>query len=347
MANYEQELEKLWQDWKKEQDEYAQSMNYHNSISSQRANQFNSLVTIINTERHLMRREINTLYNFLKQFGDIGEKITLFDFSPEDWLFANPYVVANTNIGHNTKTKKFDSTLNFMTAATLGATGIGGVASSASFFMGSAAIRSIAGAASLAPAMGVASVAVPMLGPISLLPLAANALKKNKDKKLYLEQIETYEKDSIRMKNEIAKSKEIVANYTNLVTIADFYRIIVASVRDTITDVIISELNGITVFLYADAIKNCIINGDDPEDAEITKISEYKNTPYHSHYIFVKNVFDYYTLISKIFREPILSNLVKQPDITESKYKEIEDKLKSIDRKQNELAEISMFGGEV
>lgn len=40
----------------------------------------------INSERSLLRREINELYNFLIKFGDVGEKLSIFDYSFEDFI---------------------------------------------------------------------------------------------------------------------------------------------------------------------------------------------------------------------------------------------------------------------
>lgn len=40
----------------------------------------------INSERSLLRREINELYNFLIKFGDIGDKLSIFDYSFEDFI---------------------------------------------------------------------------------------------------------------------------------------------------------------------------------------------------------------------------------------------------------------------
>lgn len=40
----------------------------------------------INSERSLLRREIDELYNFLIKFGDIGDKISIFEYSFEDFI---------------------------------------------------------------------------------------------------------------------------------------------------------------------------------------------------------------------------------------------------------------------
>lgn len=40
----------------------------------------------INSERSLLRREIDELYNFLIKFGDIGDKISIFEYTFEDFI---------------------------------------------------------------------------------------------------------------------------------------------------------------------------------------------------------------------------------------------------------------------
>lgn len=45
-----------------------------------------SRIANINAERSLLRREINELYNFLIKFGDMGEKITIFEYVFEDFV---------------------------------------------------------------------------------------------------------------------------------------------------------------------------------------------------------------------------------------------------------------------
>ncbi len=45
-----------------------------------------SRIANINAERSLLRREINELYNFLIKFGDIGDKISIFEYVFEDFV---------------------------------------------------------------------------------------------------------------------------------------------------------------------------------------------------------------------------------------------------------------------
>ena len=131
------------------------------------------------------------------------------------------------------------------------------------------------------------------------------------------------------------------------VQIADLYRSLIASIRDIISDKIIPELNGILAFLYADAIKNCIINNEEPSNARIGNISEYIGTPYESHYQFIKNTFDYYILISKFFTEPVLTNLLKEKTISESELEIYVKRINEINNQRQKLLEGCLIGGEI
>lgn len=128
--------------------------------------------------------------------------------------------------------------------------------------------------------------------------------------------------------------------------IASIYRSLIATVKDSISETILPELTGIDAFLAADAIKNCIISGMDPEDAEVANITEYKGTLFHGHFMFVKNTFDYYTIIAKFFTEPILTNIVEDNKITEEEKESFNKNVEKIEKKNKLLCETAMFGGE-
>ena len=347
MNKYELQQIELKQKWDLECKQYDVNAQQLNSVAMQYCNQFNSFVTIINVERHLMRKEVDTLYRFLTLFGDVGGKLTPFDYVAEDWLFtdSNPGRKANAN------TKKASDPLDFSAKTFIGAAA-SGVVGAASF--GATAASSVLGASSLAGAASIAAstatvgLAMPLAIPIAIPAyMIIKGLKKNADaKEEFLSMQEKYHKDKLEWEKQLSLKKDEISFFATAVQIADMYRILIATIRDTITDKIIPELNGILAFLYADAIKNCIVNNEDPDNAHIGNIAEYRGTPYESHYTFVKNAFDFYLLISKFFTEPVLSNLIQKRKISESEFEKFRTKMNDIRDQRNSLLGSAMLGGD-
>ncbi len=344
MNKYEIELEELKIEWDAESQKYAAEAQRINNMAMQFCNKFNSQITIVNVERHLMRKEISCLYKFFKQFGDVGEKLTPFDFVAEDWLF--PGENTNQNIGSN----KQGTSRNPLDFSAKGATGVAtaGAVIGASATSGLLGASTLAGSVSIAASAATVGMALPVFVPIALPAyMIASGLKKKADSKENLiKNRQAYERDCIRWKNDIAKAKDEVSFFAASVEIADMYRALVATVRDTIAEKIIPELNGILAFLYADAIKNCIINNEDLSTVHIGSISEYRGTPYEGHYTFIRNVFDYYSLITTFFAEPVLSTLLQKRKVSETELKRFEKKIKNIGEQQLKLMDGVILGGE-
>lgn len=59
---------------------------------------YDARIANINSERSLLRREISELYNFLIRFGDIDKKLTIFDYSFEDFVNIPHYTNLNKKI---------------------------------------------------------------------------------------------------------------------------------------------------------------------------------------------------------------------------------------------------------
>ena len=297
-----------------------------------------------------MRKEISTLYKFLKQFGDVGKKLTPFDFVAEDWLF--PGVNTSQNIGSNNQGMRRNpldfSVKGVASIATAGATVMGASAASGLLGVSTLGVSALAGSASIAASAATVGMALPVFAPIALpaYMLVSGIKKKANSKEELMKNKQDYEQDRIRWKNDIAKAKDEVAFFATSVDIADMYRVLVATVRDTIAEKIIPELNGILAFLYADAIKNCIINNEDPSIVRIGSIAEYRGTPYEGHYTFIRNVFDYYSLITTFFAEPVLSNLLQKRKVSESELKHFQQKIRNIGEQQLRLTDGVILGGE-
>lgn len=286
-----------------------------------------------------MRREINSLYRFLQQFGDIGEKITLFDYTAEDWLFSDSKEKINSK---NNKESSF-----LTTAAVEKLVNNSLVKGTINFFSDyKNAGHAIPPKVAMFLLPGIVSPFASMLAPaVGLGGVAFNILKKNHDKKELVNVQNNYQNEKIRMDRDIREAQRRTAHISNLVEIADLYRVTIAIIRDTISDTIIPEMNGIQSFIYADSLKNCIINGDNPYDFQIANISEYKDTAYDCHYTFIKNAFNFYKLTTEIFKEPILSSLCETEQITEKEYKVNELRLDSLRIACGKIKSISTFGG--
>lgn len=341
MNKYERELENLRAEREQVQQDLADKIAILNSNEVQYCNMANSQITIINVERHLMRKEINALYKFLKQFGNVGKKITPFEFVAEDWLFPDP---AKNQRVKEKRNNPLDFSLKSETPTAAATTAFLG----ASALTGAFGVSSLAGTASMAASAATASLAMPLFAPMALpaYMLISGFKKRTASKEALMEETEEYEEERIAYGKAIASMNDRLSYLESTVQIANMYRVLIAEIRDTIEEKIIPELNGILAFLYADAIKNCIINNEDPSTAKISNIAEYRGTPYETHYQFIKNTFDYYTLICKFFSDPVLTNLLQGGKVSETQKKHFMKKLKGIGDQQLQLLDSSSLGGE-
>lgn len=142
---------------------------------------------------------------------------------------------------------------------------------------------------------------------------------------------------SLKYKQNLSKKRVLAKRMTDGVEIAILYRNILATSRDMIREKIIPEFEYIKAFLLADAIREKVIANQDVTEAEPAPIIEYKGTKYDRHYKFVKNTFDFWDLCQAFFSKSILTNLMKQEEITEEQRKEFEESIFTI---QNKLVEL-------
>lgn len=318
--------ESLQEEWEEKYSAYFKEAQELSNKITYYCNQFNSQITIINMERHLMRREINKLYKFLKQIGNIGIKLTPFDYVAEDWLFND--------------TQK--GALDLVTGA------LGGVATFGAVGALGTTATSVLGASALALAPTAIFGATLPIASTLVVPayFLFSGIKKKQEKDNLLQLQKKLEMSCIELKRDLNK-KNIDANFNEtIIEIANLYRVIITSVRDTIEEKIIPELEGVLAFLYADAVKNCLINNEEPDEVRIGNIAEYRGTPYEKHYNFVRNVFDYYILIDELFKTPVLSDLLKKEKVSKSDVENFKKKLKTIGEQQLKLEECIVLGGE-
>lgn len=148
------------------------------------------------------------------------------------------------------------------------------------------------------------------------------------------EMIESYEQavqnEYLKFTKEINKRKSEKKFAQEAEGIAEIYRDTVIIVRDAIREKILPELELIKAFLYADAIREAAIDGDGFDHIKPNSIEEYRGTNHHVHYQFVKNTFDFYTLISDFFTKAILTNLINKRNVSSEDKKEFDHIVKNI-----------------
>ena len=69
------------------------------------------------------------------------------------------------------------------------------------------------------------------------------------------------------------------------------------------------------------------------DDIKPYKITEYKGTKYNNHYQFVRNTFDFLDLCKSFFSRPLLTELMKQDEITEQQREEFNQSIYAIQDK--------------
>lgn len=343
MNKYEQRIAELQEQIEADNAEYALASARINQLATNHCNQYNSLTCIINVERHLMRKEIRELYHFLKHFGDIGDPITIFDFVAEEWLSVQNFDAVSSTSNTGTFNKYIDHSA--LTALT-GVSAAGSIVAGSAIMGGSSMLAGAASASMISAT--VTSIAAPMILPAAIPAyiLIRDWQKKAKDKNdlAALEQRAALAKTNHQ--ECIKKAQNEAIFLSNAVQIVDLYRKVIVMVRDAIQDTILPELDGIMSFLYADAIKNAIINNENPDSVVIGKISEYRATAYDNHYQFVRNAFDYYRTITKFFTSKVMDKFVKNRKISKSDYQSFNYEVEKIIGKQQQLSANAIFGGQ-
>ena len=304
MNKYEKMMQALQNDIDREYSEYYTQGTQLYNRSNEAVHKYNDQINVINSLRQSLNDDILVLYKFLKRFGDVGERISPFDFVTEDSKFVNN----NTAGRPTTQRTGQNDTSGFVPKAMLACA-------------------------------AVAPQALPIL-------LCGSALNnRSKSKKEYQTMLCDFETEKTKWEKDLAEAGELVRFYKDATEIANIYRALIASVRLAIRETIIPELTGIDTFLTADAIKNCIISGMDPNEAEIASISLYKGTAYDMHYTFVRNVFDYYTILVAFFTRPILTNIVKDNKVTAEEKNGFNDEVNQIKEQTKLLESSAVFGG--
>lgn len=293
--NYNKLLGDLVSDWDAKYHEYKATILRLKNEAQATANSVNPKIAEINSERIQLRKEIKALYEFLGFFGDIGKRITPFDYVTEDYI--TPEIYSPDEQGTRPEVKSDEANAFVKTMAAI------------------------------------------------FTPLPITLIKNHKSKNEILQTQRQFELEKISWEKQIADCEAEVSFLKTANEIAEMYRNIVVVVKDAIDEKIIPELSGISSFLYADAIKNCVIEGTDPADVQPQSIAVFQNTPYDRHYVFVQNAFDYYTLISAFFKESVLTKMLNDHEVTQEERDEFEKNIAEIKAKEGKLSDHTTFGG--
>lgn len=301
MNKYEKELEILQKEHNEKHAAYKKKLEEHRKAAEKACEKYNTLLGVINSERHLIRDELRSLFMFLKNLGDVGIPITIFDYEielPEKLSIDDLDAVESLYDKDPPKNKLRDATL-FMVSPALLLTekAIGGI------------------------------------------------IKRSKDKKNLAEKLLLTEEKYTEWDNQLNKAESSVKFHETSAKIADLYRAVIATVSDTIKYTIIPELDGIAAFLSAYSIKDAIIYGENPDEVTQNRIDEFLGTPYETHYIFVKNTFEYYHMIKTFFTTTVLTNIISDHEITKEEEEDFEQKTNEIKEKGNQLSGMTSFGG--
>lgn len=169
--------------------------------------------------------------------------------------------------------------------------------------------------------------------------------ERSDDKKDLVSKTKDVEEDYSEWKKQLDDARSFLKFRKTALEIADLYRAIVATVRDTIKYTIIPELDVVAAFLSAYSIKDAILYGENPDEATQNRIEEFIGTPYETHYIFVKNTFEYYQMIKTFFTTPILTNITDDYKITKKEERDFKQQATEIEEKGKLLKSMTSFGG--
>ena len=288
MGKTKKQLDELKIEREEEYEKYKKKAENLNKQIIEVLDNCNSIIGVINGERHLMRKELVKLYDILDMFKLNDEKITPFDF-----VIENQYRPDSIQIMASEKDKVADSKNKTTT-----------------FFVPD-------------PIFAAATV------------ISSVITSHMKNKKDLINKTEEFEKEKTAYRNDLQKRRHQLKLYKDILSIADLYRDNITIIKDCVENKIIPELKWIKAFLYADYAKDYLIDGDDPKSLVLknVNIAEYRDTLFDDHYQFVKNVFDFYKMLESIFKNPILTNLIKNKSVSQKDKDKFNDDIKMIESK--------------
>lgn len=162
---------------------------------------------------------------------------------------------------------------------------------------------------------------------------------KNKVKILCAEDIIGIEETE--QKNHLDKICDGIQMNKLIYEIINAYRISITTVKDAVAK-IQPNFCLVEAFLQADSMAADIINDDYPQIIPVGKyeIERYENTPYGNFYLFVRNIFDYYQFITKVFKESILGKIIEDSIVTDEERAMFESQLSEVKTRSMQLLDM-------
>lgn len=159
------------------------------------------------------------------------------------------------------------------------------------------------------------------------------------NKKELQEFVKKYEENKIKYDEDIRKRKQESENIEVAIQLAEEYYKLLGIVKDTITDCIMPYFLYMQAFLYADAIKDRVIDGLGLDNVGPNNIAEYKDTIHNDNYVYMKNVFDYYNTIRGFYSTAHLKKIVEDSIVTEEEKRVFSSEMDELKNKSNDLGD--------
>lgn len=308
---YKDELDELKIQWQNAYEQYKEDAQVLNNRIYHAQSEYDNAISVLNAERNDLRSEIRLLYNFLGGLEGAcpGPRITPFDFVRERPANRDSDSIEyNGNEACDIQIKSIEK----------------GIVKNALKYGGVALIGG---------------------GPIGIGAMGAFDFfrSRSKNKKQYEDCLLTFENQKIKWKDDLNTRREIVKLWELVSRMAGQYHGCIATVKDTIQDTIIPELGLVKAFLYANSIQEAIICDDSISNITATEIQVLQNTPFDVHYQFVRNVFDYYTLISSFFRQTVLTDIISDCGNTDQKEQKFNRSIEDIRNKTKNIKNYSVI----
>ncbi len=308
---YIDELDELKIQWQNAYEQYEEDAEVLNNRIYHAQSEYDNAISVLNAERNDLRSEIRLLYNFLGGLEGAcpGPRITPFDFVRERPANRDSDSIEyNGNAACDIQIQSIEK----------------GIVKNVLKYGGIALIGG---------------------GPIGIGAMGAFDFfrSRSKNKKQYEDCLLEFENQKIKWKDDLNTRREIVKQWELVSRMAGQYHGCIATVKDTIQDTIIPELGLVKAFLYANSIQEAIICDDSISNITATEIQVLQNTPFDVHYQFVRNVFDYYTLISSFFRQTVLTDIISDCGNTDQKEQKFNRSIEDIRNKTKNIKNYSVI----
>ncbi len=308
---YIDELAELKIQWQNAYEQYKEDAEVLNDRIYRAQSEYDNAISVLNAERNDLRSEIRLLYNFLGGLEGAcpGPRITPFDFVRE-----RPANRDSDSIEYNGNAACDIPRQSIEKGIVKNALKYGGVA-----------------------LIGGGPIGIGAMGAFDFFR------SRSKNKKQYEDCLLAFENQKIKWKDDLNTRREIVKQWELVSRMAGQYHGCIATVKDTIQDTIIPELGLVKAFLYANSIQEAIICDDSISNITATEIQVLQNTPFDVHYQFVRNVFDYYTLISSFFRQTVLTDIISDCGNTDQKEQKFNRSIEDIRNKTKNIKNYSVI----